>query len=127
MRFLNWIGSAIGSALDARSDLERQMAERPLLDDEAFYQLYYGSTDIPRGIPIRVRRVLGEQLGPHWLRVRPEDNIPLILDIDIAEILFEMEEEFGVKIPPQAMRSMDGSFDSVVRYIANPRYLDQSR
>jgi acyl carrier protein len=114
--------AAIRSALLSESALVRQMAERPVLDDEAFFETYYGAVGIPRDIPIRTRAVIAEQLGKSWRGIRPDDNIPQMdLDLPFEELMFEVEKEFGVRIPLEEISSLDGSFDSVIRYIFSLR------
>src|ERR1700733_1596795 len=130
MKFLGWaalVGSAMRSALDLRNEQERQMDQRPVLDDESFYARYYDGTEVPRDIPIRARRILAEQLGAHWLRVCPSDDIPAILmDVDLTNIIWEIAEEFDVEVTLDQMKGIDGTFDSVVRCFANLRKLNQS-
>jgi hypothetical protein len=54
--------------------------------------------------------------------VRLGDNLCLAYpDLDLAELLSEIEDEFGIKIPHEAMRTMDGTFDGLVRYVASHR------
>jgi acyl carrier protein len=88
------------------------------VDDETFYRLHYGNTSIPRDIPIRVRKVLVEQMGSRWRSVKPEDCVIEDDDIDFAEILYEMADEFGISIPDKDVQRLDPSFDSIVRYLA---------
>jgi acyl carrier protein len=51
--------------------------------------------------------------------VRPGDNVGEICpDVDLAELLFEIEDDFEFKISFEDMKKMDGTFDAVVRYVA---------
>lgn len=93
------------------------------MDDESFYRLYYGNTSIPKDIPIRVRKFLVEQLGSRWRSVKPEDWVIEDDELDFAELLYEMEDEFGVSIPHDDMVRLDASFDSIVRYLAGRIHL----
>ena len=88
------------------------------MDDESFCRLHYGNTPIPKDIPIRVRKVLVERLGSRWLWVKPEDWLVEDDEVDFAELVYAMEDEFGVAIPGEDMRRLDPSFDAVVRYLA---------
>ena len=109
-RFLALLGDLLFHASHSR--FERELAGRPELDDESFYEAYYGGSGIPRDIPVRVRKVYVEQLGDCWKGVRPGDNAcEAYPDLDFAELLYEIEDEFGIKIPDEAMRTMDGTFD----------------
>lgn len=96
---------------------------RPQLDDGAFYEACYGGSDIPEDIPGRVRKVYVEQLGDCWQGVRPGDNVcEAYADLDLAELLYKVEDEFGIKIPDEDMKKMDGTFDAIVRYVALQRH-----
>ena len=108
--------------MPSHSRFERELLSRPQLDDQAFYEAYYGGSGIPEDIPIRVRKVYVEQLGDCWKGVRPEDNVcEAYPDLDLAELLYEIEDEFGIKIPDEEMKKMDGTFDAIVRYVALQR------
>jgi acyl carrier protein len=113
-RFLALLGDLLFYASHSR--FEREMMSRPQLDDGAFC---YGGSGIPEDIPGRVRKVYVEQLGDCWKAVRPEDNVcEAYPDLDLAELLYEIEDEFGIKIPLEDMKKMDGTFDAIVRYVA---------
>lgn len=61
--------------------------------------------------------------------LQPQDNIALIFEgLDFADVLYRINREFRVSIPLEAVRvdprdaadatpSIDGTFDSVVRYL----------
>ena len=54
--------------------------------------------------------------------MRPGDNAcDAYPDLDFAELLYEVEDEFGIKIPIEDMKKMDGTFDGIVRYVALQR------
>jgi acyl carrier protein len=38
-----------------------------------------------------------------------------------AELLYEIEDEFGIGIPREDMKRMDRSFKAIVRYVASRR------
>lgn len=101
------------------SRFERELVSRPQLDDQAFYKAHYGGSDIPEDIPIRVRKVCIEQLGDCWMGVRPDDNVcESDPDLPLDELLYEIEDEFGIKIPDEDVKRMDGTVDAIVRYVA---------
>ena len=108
------------------SRFERELANRPQLDDQAFYDAHYCGSGIPDDIPIRVRKICVEQLGDCRKGVRPDDNVcESHPDLDLAELLYEIEDEFGIKIPDDKMKRMDGTFDAIVRYF-NSQWRSQS-
>jgi acyl carrier protein len=52
--------------------------------------------------------------------VRPGDNAcDAYPDLDFAELLYEVEDESGIKIPIEDMKKMEATFDAVVRYFAS--------
>lgn len=119
-RFFTILGDLLYYAFSSR--FERELVSRPQLDHQAFYEAHYGDSGIPKDIPIRVRKVYVEQLGDCWKGVRPDDNVcDAIPDLDLAELLYEIEDEFEIKIPYEEMQRMDGTLDAIVRYVASQR------
>ena len=103
-RFFTILSDLLYHAFSSR--LERELLSRPQLDDQAFYEAHYGGSGIPEDIPIRVRKVYVEQLGDCWKGVRPDDNVcEAYPDLDLAELLYEIEDEFGIKIPDEEMKT----------------------
>ena len=116
--FLSLIGDLLSHAFSSR--IERELLSRPQLDDHAFYEAHYDGSGIPEDIPIRVRKVYVEQLGDCWKGVRPDDDVcGAYPDLDLAELLYEIEDEFKIKIPDEEMRKMNGTFDAIVLYVAS--------
>lgn len=109
---------------------EAELRLRPPLDDEAFYERYYAGSDVPREIPLRYRKLLKSILGIDLAGLQPQDNIALIFDgLDFADVLYRINHEFRVSIPLKSVSHVpyssgdsspmiDGTFDSVVRYLA---------
>ena len=119
-RLFALLGDLLYHAFSSR--FERELLSRPQLDDQAFYEAHYGSSGIAEEIPIRVRWVCVEQLGDCWKGVRPEDNVcEFEPDLDLAELVHEIEDEFGIKIPDEDINRMNGTFDEIVRYVASQR------
>jgi hypothetical protein len=86
---------------------------------------------IPGGIGELSHKLILEStisaLGPNvmfrWNGGRPEDNVyDAYPGIDRAEQLFEIEDEFVIKIFEEWMRKVDESFDAIVRYVARQRH-----
>ncbi len=91
--------------------------------DAIYHRRIFRVSGIPEDIPIRVGTVSVEQLGDCWKGVRPDDNVcESDPELDLAELLYEIEDEFGFKIPWDEMRKMDGTFDAIVRYVALRRH-----
>jgi hypothetical protein len=117
-RFLAWLDDLLYKATHSR--LERELEGRPDLDDQAFCETHCGGSGIPEDIPIRIRKVYVEELGDGWRGVRPGDNAcEAYPDLEFVELLYEIEDEFEIKIPLEDMKRMDGTFDAIVRYFAS--------
>ena len=87
---------------------------RPAISDAEFYQRYYADSEVTLETCVGVRRVLCEQLG--MCNTLPDDNVALVFDdLDIAEICFEIAEEFDVTFTGRLIYEMDGTVDSLVR------------
>jgi hypothetical protein len=97
---------------------ERELKNRPQLDDDAFYEKFYAGTATPKEIPIRLRQLYAEQLGQPWANVLPQDNPARVYgDLDPADLLAEVAKEFAVPFSAEEMQRLDGSFDSVVKFL----------
>lgn len=92
---------------------------RPELDDDAFYEKFYAGSGIPKEILVRLRRLYVKELGREWRRLVPQDNpANMYDDLDLADLFELVGEHFGVPFPLEDMERLDGSFDAVVRYVA---------
>jgi hypothetical protein len=125
-RFLEWLDKILNSPVmtlpwgnpDRR--FLRELDERPILDDRAFYDTYYSGTGISEAIPAVVRKVYAERLDHRWNAVQPADRATdFDPELDLSDLLFAVGKAFGMCIPLDDMKAMDGSFDAVVRYIAS--------
>ena len=119
-----------------------QARQRPRLDDDAFYEQFYAGTGIPKDIPVRLRIVFANMVGVAPRTIRPEDNCLLIHEeLDLAELIWGLEREFKMKVDIETAfegpighkgkttlcrGEIDGSFDSVVRYLARVRREQQA-
>lgn len=88
------------------------------VDDDTLSRYYDSNTSIPRAIPIRLRKVLVEQLGRRWHWVKPDDWLIESDEIDFDELLDDIGDEFGISIPDDDKQQLEPTFDSVVRYLA---------
>ncbi|MEX2114426.1 MAG: hypothetical protein WD845_14625 [Pirellulales bacterium] len=118
LAMLGWFSGCLKT--EPELAFERELNGRPLMDDETFFRSHYGSTCLPREIPIRLRRLFADQLGAPWARVQPSDKpAEVYLDLDFAELVADAQAEFGLSISTDEMRELDGSFDSLVRCVAD--------
>ena len=90
------------------------VAKRPAITDDEFHVTHYQNTDITLDTCTRVRRVLCEQL--RMCNTLPHDNVAVVYDdVDIAEVCFEIAEEFGVTFVDSDFHEIDGTVDSLIR------------
>jgi hypothetical protein len=118
-RFRSFWESFLTQILETDRKLQREVAARPRLSEDAFYERFYSGLDIPREVPIRLRRLWADELGDEWYGVEPADNPAHVYwTLDLADLFDAAAEEFGIKIPKEDRHAIDGSFDSLVRYLA---------
>jgi hypothetical protein len=113
------------------------LQERPKRNDDEFFHEFYATSNIPRDIPIRLRKLYEEIIGVDFSALCPEDNHAIIYDeLDFADVIYRVGREFGQNIPIEIVPKyalthrgrasqqgeIDGTFDSVVRYIAKARH-----
>jgi acyl carrier protein len=92
---------------------------RPYLTDEEFFERFYSDSGIPKEIPIRLRQLWAEQLGGEWYGVEPSDEPARIYwTLDLVELIYEVEEEFVIRISKADWQLIGSSFDSFVHYVA---------
>ncbi len=96
----------------------REMRHRPLLSDNEFYERFYADTGVGREIPLRLRQIYATQLAMD--RVWPaEKATEFDSELDFADLLAEVEEEFNVEVSDHEALRLDGSFDSIARLVAS--------
>ena len=94
-----------------------EMRQRPMLSDDEFYERFYADTGIAREIPIRLRRIYATQLAMD--RVWPSDKATEFDgELDLADLVADVAEEFNVEVSNDEALKLDGSFDSIVRLVA---------
>lgn len=96
----------------------RTLKRRDPMDDMTFYESFYASTDVPADIPRRLRPIYANFFGIDEARLWPTDRPPEIVDVDTVDLLREIEIEFDVSMSDADAERIDGSFDSIVRYLA---------
>ena len=110
--YLTWLSFA------ADRSFNRTLKSRSPMDDEAFIECFYASTDVPSNIPLRLRPLYAECFGIDPTLLRPTDRPPIIDELDTVDLVRDIEFEFGISIPDEDAERVDGSFDSIVRYLA---------
>jgi acyl carrier protein len=106
--------------------LWHEFARRDPLDDSEFIRQCYGDSNVPLDIPVRLRPIYGAHFGMDVGKLRPSDRSPDIDELDTVDLVRQIEQEFGLTFPDQDAESLDGSFDSIVRYLASRRAGDRA-
>ena len=65
--------------------------------------------------------LLGDLLFYAFTHALSENWLDVLNWTNLTELLYEIEDEFGFKIPWDEMRKLDGTFDAIVRYVASQR------
>jgi hypothetical protein len=95
----------------------RELRRRLPLSVEQFHGLYYGASGIPLMLVERFRQFMGKCWGVDPARLLPEDDLVRMYDVDAAEIVADIEDEFGVRIATSELGNLDTSFDGLLRRI----------
>jgi len=96
----------------------REVANREPLDDTQFFHEFYADTNVPADITCRLRPIYCKFFDLEVGKLRPEDRPPEIVDLDMIDLVRDIEAEFGVNISDKDAERIDGSFDSIARYLA---------
>jgi hypothetical protein len=100
----------------------KELKRRPSLSDSEFHARFYAGSGIAADIPARVRRCLAE-FDPLAERAIPADCLLLLDDdLDYADVLHRVGEEFGVGITEADYAAVDGTLDNLVRLVHARRW-----
>jgi acyl carrier protein len=125
---LTVLGIALLLALLAFADsnrrskkIERAFAGRRPLGDEEFFHEYFVSIGVAKEVPVKVRRILSQELDADLSRIAPDDdfttNLKFLLDFDsLADVAIvqSLEKEFGVIITDEEATAMHTVKDMVL-------------
>jgi hypothetical protein len=104
----------------------RELRGRVELSDVEFYARFYAGSGIPDDIPARVRRCLRE-VDPLAVRAAPADCLLLLDDdLDYADVLDRVGQEFGVRFTKADYPAVDGTLDNLLRLV-HARVAPQAR
>jgi hypothetical protein len=127
----NWVRSAAGVGVFAIATMatwisfgnerkfRREFAQREPLDDARFFNEFYAATNVAADIVCRLRPIYCSHLDLEIGKLRPQDRPPEIVELDGIELIQDIEAEFGVTISDKDAEHIDGSFDSIARYLAS--------
>ena len=101
--------------------LRRTLKQRPHLDDETFYRSFYSNSGVSKETVLGVRREMQSMLGRSLAGVHPGDDMGVLEpEVDFADLLDELADAFEIVIPWwKGEIDIDGSFDSLVRLVAD--------
>lgn len=68
-----------------------------------------------------LRPIYAEYFAIDPLKLRPADRPPEIAEVDTCPLVEEIEGAFNITIPSDDAERLDGSFDSIVQYLAARR------
>ena len=122
MKYNLWsLPALVWSWISSEWQFRSEMATRPPLDVALFYRQLYKSTDIPEDIPRRLKPIYGRFFNLDVTKLRPADRPPEIAERDNSVLIREIEEEFGMTFSDRDLERINGSFDSIVQYLAKHR------
>jgi len=96
----------------------RAVAAREPLDETQFYANYYSQTNVPFDTVRRLRPMYCKIFDIEVGKLRPHDRPPILAELDTSDFIEDIEMEFGVSISDKDAETIDGSFDSIVRFLA---------
>jgi acyl carrier protein len=113
--WLMWREDFDGIQSEWRYNRERKKRER--LSLRQFYERFYETSGVDSDIISRLLSLHAEhfQIDPEILR--PTDDYFRIAGGDEAVFLAELKSEFGITIPDDDLKDIDGSFDSIARHL----------
>jgi hypothetical protein len=95
----------------------RELQGLTALSDDEFYARYYAGSGIPADIPARIRRCLLE-FDSLADRLVPADCLLLLDDdLDYADVLHSVAEEFVVAFSEADYPEVDGTLDNLIRLV----------
>jgi len=114
--WLMWREDFDGMQSEWRYNRERKT--RDFLSPTQFYERYYKSSGVQKETIVRLLALHAEFLEVEPELIRPHDNYPRISSgADDGEFIARIESEFGIQIPLDDLAMIDGSFDSIAKYL----------
>jgi hypothetical protein len=111
-----WWGDFEG--MRSSAEFRRDMKLRSPLDADDFYTRFYAGTNLPRDLVSRFREFEAKFWSIDAGMVRPQDDYVRIHgDLDSADFIKAIEQEFGITLSDADCEKLDGSFDTLVRYL----------
>jgi hypothetical protein len=91
---------------------KRELKRRVPMDDAAFCEQFYPDDFCGQEIAVRLRRLCANFVHPLLTKVYPHDLFYLACEeLDLADLIFEIQMEFGLVFAPGDIEPIGGSFD----------------
>lgn len=94
----------------------RELKKRKPLSVQQFYQQFYRTSGVSEQIVARLLALQANYWKIDAALIRPEDDYPRVFGDDGAFVK-RIEVEFDITIADHDLEKVDGSFDSIARYI----------
>ncbi len=99
---------------------EAQLRSRAVLGDDAFYRESFGTSSIPKHIPVQLRKIYAEEFGYPVEKVRLDDDFRFIMnEWDASHLIQCIEKQFGLAISDEELERLDSSLATMVRFVAS--------
>jgi hypothetical protein len=121
-----WI--AVRSGFYSAKTRRSRFQDRPLLEDELFYERYYSSSGLPKSVVISLRHELASAFNIDAAKLLPTDRFLEELSVvrgwehvdDAPDEVFllnrDLEKRLGVKIPLGDLQTADDYIRTIARY-----------
>jgi hypothetical protein len=94
---------------------KRELKQRVPMDDAAFCDQFYPEDFCSQEIAVRLRRLCANVVYPLLAKVLPHDLFYLACEeLDLADLIFEIQLEFGLVFALEDVEQIGGSFDWLV-------------
>jgi hypothetical protein len=107
----------------ASAAYKNELSTRTALDNDAFYERFYGATTTPRDTPIRLRKLLATKVDKLLWKVHPEDEFAHVNDdLDLGDVFNWISREFDFSFNASDWGGRDSfRFDWFVHWIQKKR------
>ena len=106
--------------LRSASRYRRDLANREPMDEEAFFEHFYAGSRIDKELVYRFLRFQADFWSVPVELIRPHDDYNLIMgDGDADDFISALEREFSIHVSNDDCQELNGTFDSLVRFLAS--------
>ncbi len=99
-------------------EFHRNLRTRPKLDENAFFEVFYAPSGVPKNLVVQLRDLLESVTGYDLAGLHPRDNLVYIDgEMDFADVLYRIERDFSAKLDWDELRRSELTFDFLLRAI----------